>query len=422
MEQIIASVRRLNRTGYFSDETDPLNHRDPYFVFKTTPRDGWVDIDFVVEEGRVVNLSLQGGVSSNNGLFGLLSLSMNNFDLFDPPDSIWSTFGEVYRKEAFHGGGQRLTLQISPGAETDSSQIIFVEPDIFGLHRDRWSLTTEASLRERRFEFYDGRRKTLRFSFGRQLGFDSSVSMGLNLREVQVGDVPTDVLSDSGLFSLQQQIGVSQLRALTLGMSTRTTDAATNPKSGRIVTWQNEFALDELGSDWEMFTSKLSWDEYIRIGSPQVDVPSGLRISAGLGVVLPYGETDVAPYSERLFLGGFNSLRGYRFRGVGPNSAFDNAIGGESMARLSVEYRYPLSTQTQPGTLRQIEMFRMHFFVDAGVLGPAADTLDLTETRSAAGFGFALLYPVPLAFNFAWPLEDHFGDNEQVFSFNIAIR
>ena len=92
------------------------------------------------------------------------------------------------------------------------------------------------------------------------------------------------------------------------------------------------------------------------------------------------------------------------------------------MARMSLEYRYPLSTQTQPGSFRKIEMFRVHFFVEAGVFGPEADTLDLDETRASVGFGFALLYPVPLAFNFAWPIESHFGDREQVFSFNIAIR
>ncbi len=422
MDQIISSVRRLNRTNYFSDERDPLGHRDPYFIFKPTEEDGWVDIDFIVEEGRVVDFSLQGGVDSNNGLFGLISLSMNNFDLFDPPDSFLGSFGEIYRKEAFHGGGQRLTLQVSPGAERDQSQIVFVEPDIFGLHRNRWSMTNEASIFERRFTFYDERRKTLRASFGRQLGYDSGLSLGLLAREIRVDRLTDTATFDEELFSLQQQEGVSQLRSFSFGLNNRTTDAGLNPKSGRILSWKTEVATEALDSDWEFWNSDLSWDEYIPLSDPERGVPSGFRVSAAVGVVVPFGNTEVVPYSERLFLGGFNSLRGFRFRGVGPNSAAGNVLGGESMARLSLEYRYPLVTQTNPGSFEQIEMFRMHFFVDAGVLGTAYDRLDLAEQRSSLGFGFALLYPVPLAFNFAWPMEEGFGDRTEVFSFNIAIK
>jgi outer membrane protein assembly factor BamA len=92
------------------------------------------------------------------------------------------------------------------------------------------------------------------------------------------------------------------------------------------------------------------------------------------------------------------------------------------MARASLEYRYPLVTQTRPGSYQEIEMFRFHVFVDAGVLGTEYDNLNLGDMRSSAGFGFALLYPIPLAFNFGWPIEDGHGDRRQVFSFNIAIR
>ena len=57
---------------------------------------------------------------------------------------------------------------------------------------------------------------------------------------------------------------------------------------------------------------------------------------------MPFGDTDVTPYTERLFLGGFNTVRGFEFRGVGPNSEqFQLVEGGESMLRASVEYRYP---------------------------------------------------------------------------------
>jgi len=421
MTEILSSVRRLNRLEYFSDERDPLSHRDPYFIFRETGEPNLVDIEFVVEEGRVVNFVLSGGVDSNNGPFGLFSLTMRNFDLFDPPESLLGTLGEIYRKEAFHGGGQTLTLQVSPGAERDTTSILFKEPDIFGLQRERWSMSLEASVFDQIFEFNDENRKTARVTLGRQLGFDSGLTIGFKARQVTIDNVDLDALSDPGLHSLHQQIGVSQTNSVTLGLNTRTTDSPFSPKTGRIVDWQNELSISQLGSDWEVFSTSLSWSEYIKLGGDRAEIPPGLRLASGLAVKFPFGGTDIVPYSERLFLGGFNSLRGFRFRGVGPNSAAGNARGGEAMARMSLEFRYPLITQTRPGSFDKIEMFRLHAFVDAGVLGTAYDNLDPSDARASWGFGFALIYPLPLAFNFAWPLRQGPGDETQVFSFNIAL-
>lgn len=423
MTEIVNSIRRLRRLEYFSDDRNPLEHRDPYFVFRETGEPGLVDIEFIVEEGRVVDFSISGGIDSNDGLFGIVSLSMRNFDALDLPSSFFGMFGEVYRKEAFHGAGQTLSIQVSPGARRDQTQIRFVEPDIFGLHRNRWSFTGDFSIFDRIYEYHDEKRTSASVSFGRQLGFDSSVSMGLVGRRVRVRDVEEEALIDPELFSLQQQVGKSNLVGLTLGMSNRTTDTAFNPRSGRILRWTNEIDLDGLGSDWEVWTSRLSWDQYVQLGFAEQEVPPGLRISTGAALAMPFGDTDVVPYTERLFLGGFNTLRGFEFRGVGPNSEqFQLVEGGESMLRASIEYRYPLVTQTRPGSYQKIEMFRVHLFVDTGVLGTEFDNMDLSEYRAAAGFGFALVYPIPLAFNFGWPLREGEGDQTQVFSFNLAVR
>jgi len=423
MKQIIASVRRLNRLEYFRDERNPLEHRDPFFRFLPVPgQEGVADIEFVVEEGRVVDFAISGGVDSNDGLFGILSLSMRNFDITDLPDSIWGAFGEIYRKEAFHGGGQTLTIQVSPGARRDQSQIRWVEPDIFGLQRNRWSFATEFSIFDRIYDYNDEKRSSASFEFGRQIGFDASISMGLVARALKIRDVDQAVLLDPEFFTLTQEIGRSNLNGVLFGYNYRDTDAGFNPKTGRIVNWSNEVTLDALDSDWQMWTSRLAWDEYFKLGAETEPVPSSIRLSLGLGMVLPYGDTEVVPYSERLFLGGFTTLRGFRFRGVGPNSQAGHVLGGESMARASLEYRHPIFPQTRPGSYQEIEMFRFHAFVDAGVLGTEYDALDLDDYRASAGFGFALLYPIPLAFNFGWPLEKGPGDRSQVFSFNIAVR
>ena len=44
----------------------------------------------------------------------------------------------------------------------------------------------------------------------------------------------------------------------------------------------------------------------------------GWRLSGGLGISQAYGDTDDVPYTERFFLGGYKTLRGFDFRGASP--------------------------------------------------------------------------------------------------------
>ena len=67
-------------------------------------------------------------------------------------------------------------------------------------------------------------------------------------------------------------------------------------------------------------------------------------------------------------------------------------------------------------------MLRALVFLDAGVLSPQYDQLDFSETRASLGFGFGLMYPFPLVFNFGWPIREGEFDRTQVFSFNLATR
>ena len=54
------------------------------------------------------------------------------FDLADAPSS-WdpvTLFSEFWRNEAFHGGGQRLEVQVLPGTEVSTYSLSFEEPDV----------------------------------------------------------------------------------------------------------------------------------------------------------------------------------------------------------------------------------------------------------------------------------------------------
>jgi outer membrane protein insertion porin family len=145
-----------------------------------------------------------------------------------------------------------------------------------------------------------------------------------------------------------------------------------------------------------------------------------LHVRLGAGYAKAFGESDSIPYTERFFLGGYKTLRGFDYRGVGPNEG-TSPTGGESVLNASFEYRLPLYSTTRPGTFDKVEMFRLILFTDAGVLGSDGGDLDLDDMRASAGFGLGMTFPFPLVFNFGFPLEEGPGDRTEVFSFNIAL-
>jgi outer membrane protein assembly factor BamA len=91
------------------------------------------------------------------------------------------------------------------------------------------------------------------------------------------------------------------------------------------------------------------------------------------------------------------------------------------MARATIEYRHPIYSTPIAGTSRRQEMFRFLTFVDAGILGLDAWSLDTEDVRASVGFGFGLVTPLPLTFNFGFPFLDQEGDRRETFSFSLDM-
>jgi len=68
-------------------------------------------------------------------------------------------------------------------------------------------------------------------------------------------------------------------------------------------------------------------------------------------------------------------------------------------------------------------MISMVVFSDFGTVD---DEVQLSEFRATAGFGariaIPMMGPVPLAFDFAFPITSEPGDREKVFSFYVGIN
>ena len=423
-EEIERSRQRIQGTGFFSDPRHVVEHRDPYYRFVDTDDPYWKDLEYVVQEGQDLNFNISGGISSNLGAFGILELTKQNFDITNMPRRPWTVVQDVAARRAFHGAGQELRLRASPGTQVSFFDVYFLEPDIFDLQRDRISLSLTARRRLRAYDTHDEAREEFGFQIGRQVGPDSSIYTGYTLGTVEVGNIDgggEPVLNDplSVPLTLIEQEGKSDLSYIEFGYRLRTTDDRISPRNGVWFRWQNEVYGEHLGADYSFYKTQLEFDYYDEFEGIGEEVPDRWHLKLQGAVELPYDDTEDVPYSERLFLGGQDELRGFDFRGVGPNQN-GVPLGGETSVFGALEYRKPIVTTTQPGTYREVETMHIGVFLDAGVLDPDFG-LDFSELRVSTGLLFGISVPLPITFSLGFPVIEGKGDDTQVLGFNIGF-
>ncbi len=109
-----------------------------------------------------------------------------------------------------------------------------------------------------------------------------------------------------------------------------------------------------------------------------------------LGGIQPYGASDDVPQNVRFFSGGPGSVRGFAKNRLGPLSADNDPLGGNSLIEGSVELRFPIMGNLW-GAL----------FVDFGNVYRQALTYRLADLRYAVGPGVRYFTPIgPIRIDF----------------------
>jgi outer membrane protein insertion porin family len=419
LTEVERSLSRIYATGYFSDQFNVARHRAPSFRFVPVEGEpGLVDLEFVVDEGRVINFQINGGVGSDDGAFAAVQLQMNNFDAVDVPDRWGDAIGEIYRKEAFHGAGQVFNVLLMPGTEISQFSLHFSEPDLFRTHLRPTSISVDLQKRNRIYRSHDEEREQVRVTLGRKFDFDIRGSVGVTFGNVELDDLDDDGVPPS--LDFQHDRGETSLTGITLALSTRSLDDVMAPHDGYSLSLRNTFYTAALGGDYDITAAELDADFYKSVGELADGTKPVIHLGIGAGAMQPYDDTLGVPYSERYFLGGREKTRGFGFRGIGPvDPLSDYPLGGETMFYGTLEYLHPLYSITQPGTYKKIEALRMGLFCDVGVLDPESWHLDFDELRASVGFGFALTAPYPIGIDFGFPIRDFDGDDRQTFTFRL---
>ena len=121
------------------------------------------------------------------------------------------------------------------------------------------------------------------------------------------------------------------------------------------------------------------------------------------------------PFFKSYFVGGPDSVRGYRAFSLGPHDVNGNALGGTTKFAGAAEFLFPM-----PGATRE-QSLRLAAFVDAGQVYASGSKFDLGELRYAGGIGLQWLSPFgPLRLSFAQPLNKKPGDQIQRLQFTFG--
>lgn len=378
--------RRLRNTGYFQSvsvytvrsQLDPLNESEQY-------RDIYID----VKETTTGNLGLFLGFSSLDNLFGGVELSENNFDLF----GVTKLF--THGLHALRGGGETLFLKANFGDKVTDYTMRWTRPHflntpwILGVELDK--SINKAINKNYIVDTYGGNVSTTYI-------LNENVRFGIYYRGTQT----SLTLRDEHKFphvheGPNMDANKGFISATGVQFVYDSVDNPRNPAAG--LRGNVNFEVSGLGGSYHFTKLTLNSSIYRKLTRKGV-----LKIKAESQFIKPFGTTTVAgiPISERFFLGGETTVRGYKPFMIGPKFAEHDSDpqpqGGVSSLLLSEEFQYPLFVQPNIGAF---------VFLDSGFVGLKEYSISLKDLYGSAGFGlrFDVMNNVPIMLGFGWPFR-----------------
>jgi outer membrane protein insertion porin family len=376
--RVDASRARLNNLNYFSKvEMYPSDTLVP----------GRKDLNINVEEKRTGSFNFGAGFSSIDSLLGFVEITQGNFD--------------VTRWPNFTGGGQKFRIRAQYGTRRKDFILALTEP--YFLDREL-SLGGELFYREASFvsSVYDEKRYGGAITARRRLGTFTSMRVGYRLEDITIFNVDGDVSR-----TIRDEEGTRLKSELSAGILYDTRDSVFLTRRGERIDFSAFVAGGFLGGDtdiygWDLEASKfflLPWDTI-------------LTLNGELASVNTWSGGDRVPIFDRLFLGGANNLRGFRYRDVSPKDEDGEPIGGNSLWRMTVEYTFPI-----------VDRVRGAVFYDVGAVGTGAYDFG-GDVNSDVGFGVRLDLPIgPVRIDYGIPIQaDRHNDSSGRFNFNIGYQ
>jgi len=315
----------------------------------------------------------------------------------------------------FFGWGQTVSLQVQWSAVRQLGQIQFVEPYFFDT---RWTFAFDLYATDSYYSNFSRKARGGSMTWGYELsGLAWLWPWAEHLEDIRLFGTYTNefvrVSSAEQELLLYNRFRSGTTSSVRLSLQWDKRDNRLFPTAGHFVSLSGEYAPPFLaptsvfGENVNLFsryTLDLRWYKPIVGGLV-------FRSRLNAGAIFGWDETHPVPISELYYLGGINTVRGYRLFDLAPqtivgsspvpdSSARTIAIGGNKQLILNFELEYPLLEKLG---IRGVLFFDMGNAFAAGHWTDPDVPLSLYKSW---GFGFRWFSPIgPLRFEWGIPLN-----------------
>jgi outer membrane protein insertion porin family len=349
------------------------------------------DLLVTVKEQKTGEFSFGGGYSSIDNVIGFAQIRQKNFD--------WQNW------KNFTGAGQDFGVRFELGSVRQNVELSFTEPWVFGypysfgfdLYRRDIDRSGSSGY------FFDQRKTGGALRLGKEFTEYDKGLLVYRLEEVKISDIPDDASAD-----LKEEEGKNTTSSLALTLTHDQRDNIFNPTKGFLLSGTAEVAGGPFGGDKDFTKFNGLASTYIKNFGDKV-----LELKIRGGVADAFGDSEKVPIYERFFIGGANTVRGYRERRIGPRDPGNaEPIGGEAYWVANIEETFTIYPDLIKGAV----------FFDTGSLEKDIEDFGSGDLFSGVGVGVRIKTPIgPVKIDAGYPLDEIEGESKKIrFYFNIS--
>jgi len=363
-KKILDSTRRLYRLGFFKEvRFKPLESGS-----RTSIR----DMDLVVDERYTGSLEFGGGYGEEQGIVGLIQISQDNL----------------------YGTGRKAIFRGKASLKEAKYTLSFIEPWLFD-----YDLDAQVGL------IYQIQKRTSYelTSFGTTIGVEKNFSKAIKgVFSYQFERNQTDVESP---LLVPEDEGRFNIATINLSLVRGSRNHLFNPTSGSFNGIQFREAARVLGSEEQFYKITLRSNWYFKLTSWAVFAFGGSG-----GFANRFGSSAEVPITERFFLGGRETVRGFDQDTLGPRTADGTLTGGNAVLNLNYELRFSLPYQ-----------LGLVYFVDSGDVWRKPEDIDIKTLRYSTGGGIRYFTPIgPIRLDVGFKLNPEGGEDAYEIHFTLG--
>ncbi len=364
--KVKAARAEVHRLGYFEDTVEVTTNR-------VGDTEDLLDVGIRVEERPTGFFSFGGGISSvEKFLFA----------------------GQIQESNLF-GYGKTLSLNAQIGGVTQTFSLNYQDPYFLGTN---WLFDASVFSYKREYRDFDRKARGLSIGVGRRIKRHFRVRL---FQEFAYQDVD-NVVGDAQIVIQEKE---RTIVSTGIGLSWDKRNNYLDPTRGFLLSTAAEYAGLFAGN-----TNFIKYDATAKGWVPfWKSTYFALKANYGFLNLIDMGDDIVV--EERFFLGGPNTLRGFRYRRVGPRRNTQSGgyviVGGVQQILGSVDFVVPLS--------KTVGLKAVGFF-DIGNTFDDDESLSLSPSnlRKDAGFGLRWMSPLgPMKLDVGFPIGDRLTDENK---------